>query len=142
MTGHSADTPHSVLALVIAPLYISSTNFTIMLGPHYSLGIKMSLIRAQCRMRSPIPQRRSIGCSNIFCWICFTMHMACVVPFPFMNPNCIPCVSTISLNLLSTSLSLSVQDLHCMFHRLYSSIASALHNMSFCLYIGTISLFL
>ena len=98
--GNSADTPHSVLALVVAPLYIYSTNLTIVYGtPFFLLGhrnvtYQCTLSKSFCNISKP--HYILLFRYNIFSWICLTIPMACVVPFRFMTPNCIPSMSAIS----------------------------------------------
>ena len=90
--GNSADTPHSILALVVAPLYIFSTTFTICSGTPFFLwhqNVTSLDILPNDFSTSTKAHYRLLLRSNIFSKTCLTIHVEYVVPFPFMNQNCI-----------------------------------------------------
>ena len=116
--------PFSLWLLLRCTILHQSSNFKIGSGIAFFLRHQNSLLWALCQMLSSTPRRHSIGCCFVLTFslgsasqsIHIIWHRS-VVPFPSMNLDCIPSMSTIYLNRLSTTLS--GQDFHGMFHHLW-----------------------
>ena len=130
VTVSSADTPHSAVTLVVAPLYISSTNRTIGYGTPFQLmhqqchfsghSVKCFLEVRKCKVYVVVSYTCSLGSVSQFIWHhgSFSFH--------------VPKLHSIDvINLPSPFIHHSLQNLHCIFSQLYFSIASTLRSISF-----------